>query len=104
MRCLVCCWLYGTAPPIHRGQVVKDFLTNGSARRLWIESFQEGPGYAPELNPDEGIWQYLKYVELRNRCCSDIPDLRRELGHAAARLRHKPAVIHACIQHAGYHV
>jgi transposase len=87
--------------PIHRGQVVKDFLANGGAQRLWIEQL---PGYAPELNPDEGIWQYLKYVELRNRCCSNIVDLRRELRLATARLRHKHEVINGCIQHAGYHV
>jgi alkylated DNA nucleotide flippase Atl1 len=38
--------------PIHRGQVVKDFLTNGGSERIWLERL---PGYAPELNPDEGV-------------------------------------------------
>jgi transposase len=38
--------------PIHRGQPVKDFLRNGAARRLHLEQL---PGYAPELNPVEGI-------------------------------------------------
>jgi len=28
---------------------------------LWLEQL---PGYAPDLNPDEGIWNYLKRVEL----------------------------------------
>ena len=27
------------------------------------------PAYAPELSPDEGMWQRLKGVELRNLCC-----------------------------------
>ncbi|HEV8194123.1 MAG TPA: transposase [Ktedonobacterales bacterium] len=39
--------------PMHRGQPVKDFLRQGAAKRLRLEQL---PGYAPELNPDEGIW------------------------------------------------
>ena len=38
--------------PIHRGGAVKDFLSSGAARRVQLEQL---PGYAPELNPDEGI-------------------------------------------------
>jgi hypothetical protein len=37
--------------PIHRAQVVRDFLAQGAAARLHLEQL---PGYAPELNPDEG--------------------------------------------------
>jgi transposase len=51
--------------PIHRGQPIKDFLHHGAAKRLHVEQL---PGYAPELNPDEGIWNYLKRVELANVC------------------------------------
>jgi len=49
--------------PIHRGLAVKDFLRRGAAKRLHLEQL---PGYAPDLNPDEGIWTYLKRVELGN--------------------------------------
>lgn len=51
------------------------------------------PGYAPDLNPDEGVWTYLKTVELRNRCCHTLPELRQELRKAIARLRHKTTII-----------
>jgi transposase len=87
--------------PIHRCQVVKDFLANGAARRLHLEPL---PGYAPDTNPDEGVWGYLKQVELRNRCCRDLPELKGEFRRAAARLRHKRHILKACIQHAGYPV
>jgi transposase len=87
--------------PIHRGQPVKDFLATGGAERIHLERL---PGYAPDLNPDEGIWNYLKRVELRNRCCSTLGDLRRELRLATARLRHKRQVIQGCIRQVGYHV
>jgi len=82
--------------PAHHGWVVKDFLSRGAARRIHLERL---PGYAPDLNPTEGVWQYLKYVELRNLCCHDLSELRYELRKAAARLRHKSDVILACIQH-----
>jgi transposase len=38
--------------PIHRGKEIKAFLARGAAK-LHLEQL---PGYAPELNPDEGIW------------------------------------------------
>jgi len=87
--------------PIHRGKPVKEFLANGGAERIRLEPL---PAYAPDLNPDEGIWNYLKRVELRNVRCSDMGALRRELRLATARLRHKSHVIHGCIRQAGYHV
>lgn len=87
--------------PIHRAQVVKDFLAQGGAARLYLAQL---PAYAPELNPDEGIWQYLKRVELRNVCCDDLAELRLELRLATARLRHKYAVLQGCVTGCGYAV
>ena len=87
--------------PIHRSRDVTDFLAAGAAARIQLEQL---PGYAPELNPDEGIWNYLKRVELRNRACQTLADLGAALRQAAARLRHKRPVLQACLHHAGYHV
>lgn len=84
--------------PIHRGQVVKDFLTNGGSERIWLERL---PGYAPELNPDEGVWNYLKRVELKNVVCRDASHLRQELRKATERLRHKQNIIRSCINQTG---
>jgi len=41
----------GDGSAIHRGGAVKDFLRSGAAGRLQLEQL---PGYAPDLNPDEG--------------------------------------------------
>ena len=84
---------------IHRARPVKTFLAQGAAARLQLEVL---PGYAPELNPIEGVWRYLKHVELRNVCCDDLPELRRELGLAAKRLRRKRRVLAGCIAQCGY--
>lgn len=85
--------------PIHRAQPVKDFLASGAGRRLRLEPL---PGYAPELNPDEGIWHYLKHVELRNVRCQDLAHLHDELTRAVKRLRHKKHVIRGCFRQCDY--
>jgi transposase len=87
--------------PIHRAKVVKEFLKSGAASQLQLEQL---PGYAPELNPDEGIWKHLKYVELKNLCCQSLSELRRELRKAKERLRHKKHVILGCIRQTGFEV
>jgi transposase len=85
--------------PIHRAQVVQAFLAQGAAARLHLEVL---PGYAPELNPVEGVWHYLKNVELRNLCCDDLPELRGELRLALQRLRHKRQALQGCVAQCGY--
>jgi transposase len=87
--------------PIHQGHPIKDFLAAGAAKRLHLERL---PGYAPDLNPAEGIWNLLKRVELKNRCCRDFAELRQELHWATARLRHKRQVLQACSHQCGYSV
>ena len=83
---------------IHRAQAIKDFLSAGAAQRIHLERL---PGYAPDLNPDEGIWSYLKYRELKNVVCRNTTELRYQLRLAVARLRHKRHVIQGCIAQAG---
>lgn len=84
--------------PIHRSQVIKDFLANGGSERILLERL---PDYAPEWNPDEGIWNYLKRVELKNVVCRDLSHLRQELRKATERLRHKQNIIRSCINQTG---
>jgi len=87
--------------PIHRAKAVKEFLEGGAASRLKLERL---PGYAPESNPDEGIWKHLKHVELKNVCWGNLSELRRESRKAKERLRHKADVIRGCIRQPGFYV
>jgi transposase len=87
--------------PIHRSKAVKEFLAEGAASRVRLEQL---PAYAPELNPDEGVFKHLKCVELKNLCCQDIAELRTELRKAKERLRHKVHVILGCIRQPGFEV
>ena len=87
--------------PIHRSHVIKDFLASGAAARLQVERL---PGYAPDLNPVELVWRYLKHVALRNVCCATLDELRYELRLAIASVRHKRRILRSFPKHCGYHV
>ncbi|MBX7223857.1 MAG: transposase [Blastocatellia bacterium] len=84
--------------PIHRGRTVTSFLTAGAAHWVHLERL---PAYAPELNPDEAVWQHLKHVELANLGCQDFVQLRHEFHLAVMRLRSKPHLIKSFFQAAG---
>lgn len=83
--------------PIHRADVVKAFLASPMGKRVHLERL---PGYAPELNPQEGVWNLLKRRELKNLCCQDLAHLRRELVLAKERLRHRQTILQHCFTHA----
>ena len=87
--------------PIHKGQLIKEYLAGGAAKRLHLERL---PGYAPDLNPDEGVWNYLKRVELKNCCCADLSELHLQVRRAKERLRHKRQIIRSFSAHCGYSV
>jgi transposase len=84
---------------IHRCKAVKRFLADGGATRIQLLAL---PGYAPDLNPDEGVWRWLKRVALGNVCCETLAELRYELRLAFARLRQRKDVLTACIRRPGY--
>jgi transposase len=45
------------------------------------------PAYAPESNPDEGVWGWTKYGRLANLAASDTSELRQRIEHEFAVLR-----------------
>jgi transposase len=83
---------------IHRCQAIKDFLAKGGAKRISLERL---PAYAPELNPQEGVWNLLKRVELKNVCCLEVLQIETQVRRAKERLRHRKSVLRQCFAHAG---
>ena len=83
--------------PIHRAEVIKQFLRSKEGKRLHLERL---PGYAPELNPQEQVWHLLKRRELKNLCCRDLAHLGQELVRAKERLRHRREILQRCFTHA----
>lgn len=84
--------------PIHRSQEVKAFLASEAGRDVHLERL---PGYAPDMNPDEGVWQLLKGVELKNVVCLHLGQLFDEFRKAVKRLRQKPWLIRSCFVEPG---
>jgi hypothetical protein len=59
------------------------------------------PGYAPELNPDEGVWEWTKYGRLAHLAASDTRELRQRIVMAFATLRSKPELLDSFIRETG---
>lgn len=87
--------------PIHRSKAIRAFLAEGAAKRLHLEQL---PGYAPDLNPDEGVWNWLKRVALKNQCFTDLCSLERAVLCAKDDLCSRRDVLLGSIRHCGYSV
>lgn len=51
------------------------------------------PPYAPELNPADGIWRYIKYNRIPNYAPPNLDDLRRTVTAELVRLRRRPNLL-----------
>ena len=67
----------------------------GRTSRLHLEPF---PPYAPELNPDEGVWHHLK-AHLANGRPDTSAELLDVLTEEVCRLAASPALLRGCIAH-----
>jgi transposase len=84
--------------PIHRRMIVRQFVSDLHGQ-VHLETL---PAYAPDLNPwDEGGWNHLKNVEMRNLPCRDVEELHEEFHLAVGRLRQKPRLIQSFFDQAG---
>jgi transposase len=61
--------------------------------RLHIEYL---PAYAPELNPDEGVWSQLK-GQLANGRSDDIDELEDHLLYALDHIASSQSNLRACV-------
>lgn len=78
-----------------RSGVVKAYLAKHS--EIVTEDF---PGYAPDANPDEGVWGYAKYHRLPNYAPEDTKELRSRLWSELSSLRRRPDLLASFIRHA----
>ena len=78
----------------HRAVVVRDFLkTHPHIRRVFL------PPYAPELNPIEYLWGYLKMNPLANLAKSDVGELAGVARSHARSLQHRGDLLKSFIRH-----
>src|SRR3954464_246211 len=79
-----------------RSGVVKEYLAKHPA--IVTEDF---PGYAPDANPDEGVWGWTKYHRLPNYAPEGPHGLRSRLCSELSSLRWRPDLLASFIRHAG---
>ena len=79
---------------IHRGPLIHDLCH--TFPRLHVARF---PPYAPDLNPDEGVWGLTK-AELANGRPDDVEILTAHLVGSLTRLRRSQRDLRGCITQA----
>ena len=75
----------------HKGAPIEQLLRQH--RRLRIEYF---PSYAPQLNPDEGVWSLAKR-ELANSCPNDVDELMEDILGSINGIRNSQQKLRGCI-------
>ena len=80
----------------HRSVKVRKFVESMNGR-LQLEYF---PPYAPELNPIEYGWAYLKGHVLANHAPKDSDDLFTSAKRGICKTRRRKDVLRGCIDHA----
>ena len=77
----------------HRGRLVREFCAR--TKRIHLQRF---PAYAPEFNPDEGIWRLAKQ-QLANGQAHDLPELLTAVIGSLKAIRANRRNLRGCITH-----
>ncbi len=81
---------------IHRAKPVINYVAKHHTVR--VEYF---PPYAPELNPVDQIWSYVKYGRLANYCPDSLTELRERITTEFDRLKKRPDLLESLFHHTG---
>jgi transposase len=82
--------------PIHCSEPVSRYFEQH--HRVVVEQF---PAYAPELNPVDNVWFYIKYDCLSNYAPATLNELRHRLIHELVALQSNTNVLYWCIKKTG---
>jgi transposase len=77
----------------HRSKRLRKWLRRG--RRVHLEYL---PGYAPELNPNEYGWAYLKGHRLANYCPLDVEHLHTRVIQTADQVAGQQSLLQSFIK------
>jgi len=58
------------------------------------------PAYAPDLNPDEQVWNRAKYTDLANFIPEDVQTLGRAMADSFRRTRNQQSLLRSFFKHA----
>jgi transposase len=83
--------------PSHRSRTMTAWIRR---QRRWLV-VERLPGYAPDLNPVEGLWGNVKGTELANLCADTIDQAARAAYTAIDRIRTDTGLAFAFLAHSG---
>lgn len=89
-------WVVWDGAGIHRSKRVGRFLEKNSAKVV----ARRFPAYAPELNPDESVWNLVKYADLANWCPKDKGEMRRVIAREMRALKSQNMRVASAMRHA----
>jgi transposase len=78
----------------HRAGCVKNFIAR---KKDWRLEFL--PPYAPELNPTENVWCYLKTNSMANEALFEHELLTRSVRHHGLALQRKQILLRSLLKH-----
>ena len=78
----------------HRSLLTRAFLADHP--RIHVFPF---PAYAPELNPVEYLWAYLKLNPLANLALMELPTLADATRRASRSVQHRPDLLRSFVAH-----
>jgi hypothetical protein len=79
----------------HKGELITECVLPRSAHLEYL------PPYAPELNPVEYLWAYLKTNPLANDPAVDLPSLAHRTRCAASSVQRRQDLLRAFLRHTG---
>lgn len=81
---------------LHLAAGMRDFIDANSA---WLTVFQL-PTYAPDLNPQEGVWSLVKR-DLGNLAAVDLDQLTRAVKRKLKMTQYRPQLVDGCLAGTG---
>lgn len=81
---------------IHLTAPLREFV---AANADWLTVFQL-PSYAPDLNPQEGIWSLVKR-DIGNLAAADLSQITRAVKHRLKQIQYRPNVVDSCLTGTG---
>jgi transposase len=81
---------------LHLTAGMKAFI---EANAEWLTVFHLPP-YAPDLNPQEGIWSLVKR-EIGNLAAADLTQITRAVKRRLKRIQYRPELVDGCLATTG---
>ncbi|MFE9853681.1 transposase [Streptomyces sp. NPDC005576] len=70
-----------------------------AANATWLTVFQL-PTYAPDLNPQEGVWSLVKR-DIGNLAAADLVQITRAVKRRLKRIQYRPELVDGCLTATG---